>query len=132
MPNETHTYRDRDGNPCAMSEAWSTVVTRESEWNKYAQDSAIALGLYESRRCPSCHNWDALVPVNSVKRQVPSADGTVRHVEVASLRCAFCGVADGVKRDAVMAHKDVEPVRGEPFWADGLMYAARPPTEEVN
>ena len=114
-----------------MAEAWSTVVERETVWNKYAQDGAVALDIYESRRCPNCNNWDALVPVESISRKVPSADGTTRHVEVASLRCVYCGVADGVKRDAAMTNKDIEPIQGKPFWTDGLMYAARPPIEEV-
>jgi hypothetical protein len=106
-------------------------VTRESEWNRYAQEGAIALGMYEARRCPNCHNWDALVLVDAISKRVPQADGPDRHVEVASFRCIFCGVADGVKRDAVKAHEGSEPVIGQAFWNDGLIYAARPPTEEV-
>lgn len=111
--------------------AGKTVVTRESEWNRYAQDSAIALGMYEARRCPNCHNWDALVLVEAVTRRVPQKDGDDRHVEVASFRCIFCGVADGIKRDAAKTNENLEPTLGQPFWSDGLIYAARPPSEEV-
>lgn len=115
-----------------MSDAWSTVVVCESEWNKYAQDGAIALGMYEARRCPNCNNWDALVPVESKSRRVPLADGSERQVEVAALRCIFCGVADGVKRDDAKKNEGAEPSMGQAFWNDGLIYAARPPIDEVN
>lgn len=115
-----------------MSDAWSTVVTRESEWNKYAQDRALALVMYEARRCPNCNNWDALVPVESKSKRVPLADGSERQVEVASLRCIFCGVADLVKRDDAKKNEGIEPSPGQALWSDGLIYAARPPIEEVN
>lgn len=89
------------------------------------------MGLYESRRCPNCQNWDALVLLNTDPRRVPQKNGADREVEVATFRCIFCGVSELVKRDAVKLHEKDETVAGQPFWSDGLIFAARPPTEEV-
>jgi hypothetical protein len=91
------------------------VVTRESEWNKYAQTSAIAL----------------LAPLPSETRHVTWADHGGRVAEVVSFRCVFCGAADIVKRDFAEKNKDYKTVKGTAAPGDGRMFAARPPAEEV-
>lgn len=106
-------------------------MTRESDWNKYAQTSAIALLAHESRRCPSCRNWDALEPLPSETRHVTWADHGGRVAEVVSFRCVFCGAADIVKRDFAEKNKDYKTVKGTAAPGDGRMFAARPPAEEV-
>lgn len=106
-------------------------MTRESEWNQYAQTSALALLAHEGRRCPTCQNWDALVSLPTETRHVTWADHGGRVAEVVSFRCIYCGAADIIKRDFVEKHKDYKPITGAAAPGDGRLFAARPPTEEV-
>lgn len=130
MPEETHTYRDRDGNPCAMSDAWSTVVDRKSEWNDYTRDRVYALMAYEAQQCPGCGNYDTLVPLDKDLKHVTWTQHDGRKIEVRQMRCVACGAADLVKRDAAERHKDDKPATGRAAWADGRMFATRPLTDE--
>jgi hypothetical protein len=109
----------------------TTVVTRETEWNKYAQTSALAFVAHESRRCPTCRNWDALEPMPAETRHVTWAQHGGRVAEVVAFRCIYCGAADIIKRDFAEKQKDHKPVTGHASPGDGRMFAARPPTEEV-
>lgn len=90
----------------------------------------MSLDLYESTRCPSCHNWDALVPLTADLRHVTWEQHNGVKVEVAQLRCIYCGAADLIKRDAFKRHEKDTPAAGTAAWDDGRMFVARPPTTE--
>lgn len=122
---ETHEHFDPDGNLTG-----TTIVTRESEWDDYARSLAMALDVFEATRCPSCHNWDALVPLKASLRHVTWEQHDGRKVEVAQYRCIYCGAADLIKRDDHKRHEKDQPAAGTAGWADGRMFVARPPTTE--
>jgi hypothetical protein len=50
-PREVQEFYDADGERCAMSDAWLTVTTRESEWDESSRGRAMRLGEYEAGFC---------------------------------------------------------------------------------
>lgn len=105
-------------------------MRRGTEWTPRAQSRALALGIWEARKCPNCGNYDALEPLNSDLRYVTWDDHRGRKAEVAQYRCIFCGSAELVRRDFTMRHKDHEPMSGHASPMDGRMFIARPIREE--
>lgn len=114
-----------------MADAWSTVVTREPEFDDYTRSRILALGVYEAVRCPNCGNWDALVPLKTATRHVTWDEHDGRKVEVAQFRCVFCGAADLIRRDWNAQHEKDKPTTGQAAAGDGRMFVARPIPEEV-
>ena len=127
-PGETHTYRDRDGNPCAMADAWSTVVEREPEYDEHGQAEILALMAWESRCCPACGNYMTVVSQGAAERNVTSADG--RTFSVQMHRCLPCGLEEVVRREWHEAHKDDKPNAAGALASDGLIFVARPQEED--
>lgn len=87
--------------------------------------------MWEGSRCPTCHNWDALVPLKADLRHVTWEQHDGRKVEVGQYRCVFCGAADLIRRDWNTQHEKDKPVTGQAAPGDGRMFVARPITEEV-
>lgn len=114
-----------------MVDAWSTIVTREPEWDDYGRARAMALGESERLRCPTCQNYDALVPLKSDLRYVRWAEHGNRRVEVAQYRCIYCGASELVRRDWEARHEKDKPVEGRAAPGDGRMFVARPITKET-
>lgn len=86
---------------------------------------------WEAGQCPSCGNYDTLVPLKSDLRHVTWGQHEGRKFEVLQYRCLACGAADLVKRDWSTAHEKDKPVPGHYAEADGRMFIAHPLTEEV-
>lgn len=107
-----------------MADAWSTVVTREPEWDDYTRSRVLALAAWEARRCSSCGNYESMVPLKSDLRHVTWPDGQVFAVE--QYRCLACGSADLIKRDWQTAHEKDKPTTGQHAAGDGRMFVARP------
>lgn len=113
-----------------MADAWSTVVTREAEWDDYARSQVMALATWEAGRCSSCGNYDCLVPLKADLRHVTWGQHDGRKFAVEQYRCLACGAADIIKRDWLARHEKDEPKPGQFAAADGRQFRARPLTEE--
>ena len=107
-----------------MADAWSTVVTREPEFDDYTRSRILALAAWEARRCSTCGNYESLVPLKTDLRHVTWPDGEVFAVD--QYRCLACGSAEIIKRDAAKAHEKDKAITGQFAWADGRMFVARP------
>lgn len=46
-----HEYFDADGNPCRAADAYTTVVTRESEWDDQTRDRVLDHAAYKAGIC---------------------------------------------------------------------------------
>lgn len=111
-----------------MADAWSTVVTRESEWDERSLNRALGLAEHESNRCPSCRSYDSLVPIPNETRDVAWAEHDGRKAQVLQFRCIACGAADLVKRDWHKKHEDDAERTGVAKPADGRFFIATPLT----
>lgn len=69
-PAEIHEYRDAEGNPCAMADAWTTVVTREPEWDDESRDLVLDLREHDRLIHPGCGNHMSLSMDKDVIRYV--------------------------------------------------------------
>lgn len=107
-----------------MSQAWSTIVTREPEWDDLTRSRALSLVAYDSKCCPSCATYDSMVPIKDSAREVTWPDGSVYTVK--QLRCQACGASETVRRDFVEQHKDHKPVPYTASPADGLKFIIEP------
>lgn len=125
MPPETHEHYDAAGNLTG-----TTVVRRGSEWTQRAQSRALSLAAHDSRTCPSCGNYDALVPIDKDRRHVTWDEHDGRVAEVVAYRCIYCASADIVKRDFAEKHKDHKPLTGHVAPGDGRLFAAIPLADE--
>lgn len=86
----------------------------------------MALAVYEGSRCPSCHNYDVLVPLRGAKRDVTWEEHGGRVVAVEQFRCIACGASDLIQRDFNALHADKKPQTGKAAPGDGRMFVARP------
>lgn len=109
-----------------MADAWSTVVTRESEWDERSLNRALGLADYEANRCPACRNYDALVPLDEATRNVTWAEHGGRRVQVLQFRCIFCAAADTVQRDWRKDHDGDPDLKGQAKPADGRFFIPAP------
>ena len=107
-----------------MADAWSTVVTREPEFDDYTRSRILALAAWEARRCSTCGNYESLVPLKTDLRHVTWPDGEVFAVD--QYRCLACGSAEIIKRDYQSDHEKDKPTRGQFAAGDGRMFVARP------
>ena len=123
-PGESHEFRDREGHPCAMADAWSVVVTREPEWDDYTRGEALADLEVDLARCSECGVEGAVVAVPAATRHWTWGDG--RKFEVTSYRCLSCAALDTVKRDATAEAEKHKAVRGVYAPLDGLRLVVRP------
>lgn len=112
-----------------MANAWSTVVTKHSDFDDYTRSRIFALMAWEAGKCPSCGNYDSLVELPADKRHVTWAqhDGTV--LEVLQYRCLPCASKELVQRDFAEKHKDDKAAPGNFIEADGRVFIARPANE---
>lgn len=113
-----------------MADAWSTVVTREPEYDDFSRSQIFALMAWESRICPSCRNFDTLVPAGKDERTAITPDGRV--FEVQMHRCLACGVEELVRREWREVHKDDRPSDTGALASDGLLFIARPEKEDTD
>lgn len=125
MPTETHEHYDADG-----VYTGKTVVRRESEWTEHAQSRALALGAWEAGKCPTCGNYDSLVPLKKDLRHYEWDEYDGQKFAVAQYRCLACASADVVRRDWMARHEKDQPVTGHALAVDGRVFIARPATEE--
>lgn len=110
-----------------MADAWSTVIEREPEWDEYTQSRVLAYIAYQSRCCPSCGNYQSMVPAGEDKRTVAGPDGQVFKVQMQ--RCVACGLEELVRREWHAAHKDEVPNQTGALSGDGLSFVPRPEEE---
>jgi hypothetical protein len=111
-----------------MADAWSTVVTREPEWDDYGRAEIYALIAYESGQCPRCGNYDVLVPQpKATDRTAEAPDG--RQFDAAAYRCVSCALKDLAERVWRQSNQGAGEPNG-PHPSDGLMFVARPRREE--
>lgn len=104
-------------------------MTREPEFDDYTRARVLALMAWEAKRCPTCQNYDCLVPLGSDLRLVTWDNHGGRQYEVAQYRCLACGAADIIRRDWFTAHEKDEAETGRFIPADGRMFIARPAEE---
>lgn len=105
-------------------------MRRESEWTPRAQSRALALGSFESGKCPGCGNYETLVPLPNSERLVTWDEHDGRKVTVRQFRCVTCASAAIIQRDFAERNKDHKPVTGRAAPGDGRMFAATPAIEE--
>ena len=86
---------------------------------------------WEAGKCPTCGNYDSLVPLPSATRLVTWAQHGGAEFEVRQYRCLACGARDIIQRDFAEKHKDDKPQPGHFAEADGRMFIAQPNTEEA-
>ncbi len=105
-----------------MAEAWSTVVTREPEWDDYARAEAMAE--YEAHRmtCRNCGLSESMRPIRKLDRYVNWGDGSRVHVK--AYRCLSCMATALVERDQGNAEKDHKTPAGLFAPGDGRRFVA--------
>lgn len=86
--------------------------------------------MWEAGRCPSCGNYDTLVPLPRATRHVFWAEHDNRNIEVAQMRCVTCGAMDILRRDFNAKHEKDKAIPGTAIAADGHMFSARPLPKE--
>jgi len=93
----------------------------------------MAYLLWESRRCPTCKNYDSIVEFGPALRDVTWEEHGNRVYRVHQYRCLACGASDLIQRDWMRKHEKDEPLAGQSAAADGRMFAARPlpPSKEA-
>jgi|GEM_PF-6363218 len=69
-PAEIHEYRDADGEPCAMADAWTTVVTREPEWDDESRDLVLDLREHDQMIHHGCGNHMSVSMDSNLSRVV--------------------------------------------------------------
>ncbi len=121
VPAEVHEHYDAND-----VYTGKTVVRRESEWDDDGRASALGLAAWEAMRCPSCRNYDTLVPIPTATRHVTWEEHGDRKAEVVQYRCITCGAIDVVRRDFTKKHEKKEPVPGHAAPADGRIFLAHP------
>lgn len=107
-------------------------MRRGSEWTPRAQSRALALGSFESGKCPGCGNYETLVPLPKSELLVTWDEHGGRKVTVRQFRCVTCASASIVQRDFAERYKDHKPVAGHASPSDGRMFAAIPAREEAD
>lgn len=107
-----------------MAEAWSTVVTREPEWDDFSRERVEALMALDHRTCPSCQNYMTLDPQGPTSWTVTAPDG--RKFVIEALRCVTCGLEEMARRQWGDQHKDDKPNASGALASDGLMLVAQP------
>lgn len=111
-----------------MADAWSTVVTREPEYDEHTRAQLTALQLWDAQCCPVCGNHGSLVPQGSTDRTARAPDGT--RFEVLMYRCVACGIKDLASRLWREDHKEDQPTAEGALAADGLTFIVRTHTQE--
>lgn len=91
----------------------------------------MALALWEAGRCPTCLNYDCLVPLSREKRIVTWENHGGEKFIVEPYRCLACGAADLVRRDWNTKHEDDKPTPGSYMEADGRMFIASPVDDDT-
>lgn len=125
MPLEVHEHFDAEGNLTGRTE-----VAREPEWNDRARQDALALIGWDAARCPTCGNYDTLIPFTQETRNIRWPEHDNRKIEVTPMRCLACGAMDLQKRDFAKKHEKDKPVTGQSLASDGHMFVARPLPKE--
>lgn len=120
-----------------MADAWETVVDREPAWNDNDRSRAFALDVWEGGKCPTCNNYDVLVPITTEGRSRVTVDRDVvwdqhdnRVMRVRQFRCLACGAVDAVRRDFNRDHENDKPAKGRAAPSDGRIFMARPLDDE--
>lgn len=114
-----------------MADAWSTVVTREPEWDDKGRARAFALEVWEAKKCPQCGNYDTLLELPRARRFVTWHNHGGRVMDVRQYRCLACGAVDSVRRDWDKRNrKRPDPPEGQYAESDGRIFAAQPLDDE--
>ena len=113
-----------------MADAWTTVVTREPEYDADSRARVLALMAWESNRCPKCHNYDSIEPVPTAEQGVVTWPNG-RAFRIHQYRCQACGALEIFQRHWTAEHEKDKPFPGQAMPIDGLMTVVRPATEVV-
>lgn len=112
-----------------MADAWSTIVTREPEYDDITRSRVLALAAWESKRCPKCHNYGSVVSLPTTDAGLVTwPDGSAFRIH--QYKCQACGALAIFERHWAAEHENDKPFPGEAMPIDGLMSVARP-AEEV-
>lgn len=113
-----------------MADAWSTVVTKEPEYDDFTRSQVLAMLAWESYCCPKCGNYDSMRPAGKAGPTVDGPHGETFEVQLH--RCDSCGLEEMVRRQWHEAHKDDKPNFSGALASDGLIFIARPQEEDFH
>jgi hypothetical protein len=85
---------------------------------------------YEGKQCPTCGNYDVLVPLPDETLHYRWDEHSGQKIEIGQYRCLACGAADVIKRMWAERHEKDTSIPGHADAKDGRLFMARPVIDE--